>query len=342
MWPHFFILYDGIQNSVFTSQVLNPLIKQIEQKKLDQVIIISFEKNKVPQHTVDAISKHSKISIKIIPRSKFWGWIGLRVAGWGLRLFLAKFDSYTITARGPLAGYIAQIGKTNQCAQLTIQARGLAAEEYKYTHKNSIGIKKWWHRFRASQYEKVERLVYGSNDKTFIIEAVSQALKKYLVKNFDANTDQISIAQSDNPPSIEKEQKEQFRKNIRNQLAIQDHTTVYCYNGSAQPWQCPEMVVKYFCEKLQSDKNSFLLILTQDQNTFLRRIKESKINSMSYHILSVPHEQVCSYLAACDVGLLFREPHIINWVSRPTKLLEYQAVGIEVVHNDTIAVLAEK
>jgi len=47
------------------------------------------------------------------------------------------------------------------------------------------------------------------------------------------------------------------------------------------------------------------------------------------------------YLAAADYGLLFRHKDIINWVSRPTKMLEYQAVGLKIIHNNTIEWLSE-
>jgi len=40
--------------------------------------------------------------------------------------------------------------------------------------------------------------------------------------------------------------------------------------------------------------------------------------------------------------MLFREQTIVNWTSRPTKLLEYQAVGLEVVHNNTVAYAMKK
>jgi hypothetical protein len=59
-------------------------------------------------------------------------------------------------------------------------------------------------------------------------------------------------------------------------------------------------------------------------------------------VRNVPHGMIYRYLAACDIGLIFREPHLINWTSRPTKVLEYQAAGLEIVHNNTIDFLQTK
>jgi len=68
----------------------------------------------------------------------------------------------------------------------------------------------------------------------------------------------------------------------------------------------------------------------------------SKLPKDSYLLLSVKPNNLHKYLAACDVGLLFREKDIINWVSRPTKMLEYQSVGLKIEHNNTIAWLANQ
>ena len=56
----------------------------------------------------------------------------------------------------------------------------------------------------------------------------------------------------------------------------------------------------------------------------------------SYHITTISHADIYRYLAAADAGIVLRESHPINWVSRPTKILEYQAAGLAIVHNNTI------
>ncbi len=82
-----------------------------------------------------------------------------------------------------------------------------------------------------------------------------------------------------------------------------------------------------------------MLILTQNKKKFQDLLKKYDLDPSRYYVQTVPHEEVLRYLAACDSGILFREPHIINWVSRPTKVLEYQAAGLEIVHNNTVEML---
>jgi hypothetical protein len=65
-------------------------------------------------------------------------------------------------------------------------------------------------------------------------------------------------------------------------------------------------------------------------------INKFQIPVNRYFVLSVEPKKLDRYLCACDSGLLFRDKDIINWVSRPTKMLEYQAAGLQVIHNHTI------
>ena len=148
--------------------------------------------------------------------------------------------------------------------------------------------------------------------------------------------DKITIALDDIPQSCSQEEKMVWRKNIRKQLGIKENAYVYCYNGSAKPWQCPYDIVQFFSEKLRNNPDTFLLIVSQDTDNFLSILKNNHIANKYYRVLHIPYDHIYWYLAAADAGLLFREPHIINWVSRPTKALEYRAVGLTIIHNNTV------
>ena len=61
-----------------------------------------------------------------------------------------------------------------------------------------------------------------------------------------------------------------------------------------------------------------------------------------YLVLSAKQDDVFRYLSVADAGLLFREKNVVNWVSRPTKMLEYRSVGLKIIHNNTVAWLSEE
>lgn len=321
-FPNIFILYDSINNSVFKSQVLNPLINSGLHWH-----IISFE-----SHNVTPPTDHN-ITYTLLRRNRYWCTWSLRSAIKQVRSLLMHYVSYQLTARGPFAGYIALHAATQSCTSITIQARGLVAQEYAYTHKH-----RWWpwHHVRIYLLHHLESIVYNTRDRRVLIEAVSPALKKYLIETFHAHAHMITLAQEDIPPIIGKELRASHRLKIRTQLGISDQTIVYCYNGSYKPWQCPQETISFFQKKLAVHSNSFLLILTPDIAPFKQYIAQMQLPTHTYHICHVDQHELYHYLAAADVGLLLRQPHIINYVSRPTKALDYHAAGLRVMHNGTV------
>ena len=329
-----FILYDGIQNSVFQGQVLQPLLDQLKSGTIEKVSLVSFEKKKPSEQFVKkTISKKKTLEIIFLKKIPFIGTISLWPAIIQLKSFLKKQKNYHLIARGPLAGFICQKADyKKKHSSLIIQARGLLAAEYEYTKKNTVNfIKKIIHILRTKQFFALEKTVYKQASQ---IEAVSPALKNYLIKTFNANPKNISIAKKDIPKLFEFHQVNIWKQAIRKELSIPTSAHVYCFNGSAKAWQCPTDVVTFFAN--QKSKNIFLLILTQDIKPFSNLLEKHKISSQNYAVLTVDHKKIYRYLAACDTGLIFRERHIVNWVSRPTKVLEYRAVGLKIKHNNTI------
>lgn len=332
-----FVLYDSIKNSVFSGQVLQPLLKRQQKNPEQKIVLISFEKEKLSKQTVEQyIPSDKHIEVIILKKIPFFGPLTLWPSLYQLKTTLRNKKHYQLIARGPLAGWLSlnAINK-NKCVSFIVQARGLLAEEYRYVKKGTKNrIKHFLYKWRTHMFKKIEKNVYGQ--KSITIEAVSLALKTYIIENFGSTSSQIKIAQTDIPESCSPTQVSFWRKETRNKLQIANDAVVYCFNGSAKPWQCPEKVVHFFAQQLKQKSNNFLLLLTQDKKPFKDLLTAQKIPNTTYHLITVEHHDIYRYLAAADVGLMFREATIINWVSRPTKVLEYQAVGLKVIHNNTV------
>jgi hypothetical protein len=350
---HIIIIFDGIDNPVFYSQVLAPQIT-FHQKTGQPIILISFERS--PKKAVNKLNQwlqnYPNITAHTVWRPPFLGTLSITLATHYLKKLLYSVNqNYIIIARGALAGLTAlKAHDKNLCKKITIQARGLAAAEYNYTH----GSTSWWHRWRTQALVSIEHEAYGnyysySSTIPITIEAVSNALGKYLQYHNHTPTEAITIAHGDIPQLIHHNIRELWRKKTRTLLGITHQTIVYCYNGSAKKWQCPAMIIdffnqeykKYTLEQTGTTHKPFLLILTQDCSIFEQLLKEKNIPKSYYAIASVSHTDIFQWLCACDIGLLFREPHILNWVSRPTKALEYISAGMSIQHNNTIAWLIE-
>lgn len=339
--PLIFITYDSITNSVFEGQVLEPLRKRKQSDPSRRYVLVSFERDikQISKSNALTLSKNICDEVHIMHRFPYFGIASLYHSVHAVRKILQQHPSYEIIARGPLAGWIALRAIDSTCTHITVQARGLCAEEYAYTHKKSIWYTRWWHAWRYQSLKNIEHEVYGKKRGSFAIETVSSALQEYLITSFKTPKNFFIDAAFDVPLSIAAEQKNIWRKQIRTSLGIADAAKVYCYNGSMKSWQCPELVMQYVEQELRQNPDSFFLLLTQDTHVFAQYVRKRNCNPAQYKILHVPHHDIYRYLCAADKGIIFRQPSVINWVSRPTKVLEYRAVQIPVIHNNTIGFL---
>ncbi len=337
MKTHLTILYDSIFNSVFQGQVAAPLIKHLNASPETSVSIISFERKQIAQQQIASLISDPRIKVIVRKKIPFIGTPSLWLAAQQLKTILKKINPTIITARGPLAGWIvAHTAKSN--IPIVVQARGLAGQEYLYAHESSS----WWHQLRGWQYEQIEQYVYGTYAARpkVTVHTVSEALKDYVIKTWHTSENKITVATHDIPEKFPVALVHTWRTTMRKKIGITQERYVYVYSGSAHPWQCPEQTVRFFAKKYHENTNSFLLILTQSVEQFHALLHKTDLPAQAYHVTCVPHAEIYHYLAAADTGLLFREQHCINWVSRPTKALEYQAVGLKIIHNNTIEMLS--
>ncbi len=342
------IIYDGINHSIFEGQVLNPLLKELHIQPGLKITLISFENKIIESKKLELLNTiHPNFKIFILKKTQyFFGYFSILFAKIQCKKILSSFSFYSLQARGPFAGAIAQSIISSTCIQFTLQARGLLAEEFLYTHEESLLNQSWYKKIviylRYKQLFYFEQKVYqwnNPNNITFIIESVSQALEDYLKKNYYPSPTLYTHAINDIPATISIEQKKIWRNQIRTQLKLHKDHYVYIYNGSCKPWQCFKETILYFKKQLHNKKNSYLLIITPDIKEAFKIVTTISLPENSFHIESVSYTQVYAYLCASDSGIILRKKHILNWVSRPTKVLEYKAAHLPIIHNNTIAYL---
>ncbi len=339
------VIYDGINQAIFEGQILLPLIKRAREYATQKIFIISFESNSTDllKKEIDTYQKkYPQLHFYVYKRSPFINAFLLWKEAYQLKRFLKKISAYTLIARGPFAAIIAKRGITPHCKSLIIQARGIATQEYSYSHKDIKGIRSLAYQARLHQLHLLEKQAYSQPKNkpfTFYIEVVSPALQEYLVLTYQTPIACCIQACFDLPETVSPEEKELRRTQERRRLAISLDATVYVYNGSIKPWQCAEQTVHSFKDRWKKDGNSIFLGITPDIKDIEHLLTKENIPSHAYRLVQLSHEKVMRTLCAADYGFLLREKHLMNWVSRPTKLLEYQAAGLEIIHNDTIALL---
>lgn len=345
--PHLILLlYDSITNSVFESQVFKPYHTLLEKGYYATITLISYEKQdflkNADQHPSMRLlqTAHPSFTYHFLERSFFWGRFSLRKNIKQLRALLAAQPAHTLIARGPISGYIARHALSSTTRHLTIQARGLLYEEYKMTNRHHQSpVKKIVHTYRAHQYKTIEQLAYKPSPQTsFTVESVTPALTMYLRKQYKLEAP-TTLATHDIPHKLSQEERSKARNTYRTALTINPQAPVYAYNGSFKPWQYADATFAFFRQRLQENPGSILLCISQDLEEARKKAVEYNLPAHALRCLSVSHQEVIPLLCAADFGLLFREPHIVNTTSRPTKLLEYQSAGLTVIHNNTIDIL---
>lgn len=339
-----FVLYDGIEHSIFEGQVLDPLLKKLKKDKTLIVTLVSFEKHFPSEKTLKRLkTQHPRLFLKLFRKTFFLGWFSLTWGAWQLRSYLYSFKSYTLIARGPLAGIIAQNAFTQKCRNLILQARGLLAEEHRFSNTKRSYLIQWIYTLRTKQLAYWEYKAYEYKSTiSFTIQTVSDALKQHLKKQYNLTESMFTCAQpEDIPDTITPAQRATLRSTFRAKLKIPNDHTVYVYNGSAKPWQCPRETVLFFKQQVKTNSKTFLLVLTYDVKVFKQICKQENLPLSTYKIITVSHKNILSYLCVADQGILLREKNIINWVSRPTKYLEYKAARLSVIHNHTVAFIKQ-
>ena len=333
------VVYDSVTNSVFESQVFVPLVRMVKGGEAARVTLVTFEcdlniKNKLSAFT------HPAITFIVLKRYPLLGIWSLRFAAKALRTLMGQ-DLSGVRARGPLAGLIVKYAGLR--VPLVIQARGLCTEEYRFTseQKKLSWFQKIVVAWRTKLYDKIEQEAYQQAPRV-MIEAVSEALGEHLQKQYATPASMITLAQHDLVEMLPADFIVARRKEIRSLLKIPADAYVFCYSGSCKPWQCAEETVQFFAQEAKVNQQAFFLILSQDVAAFQALQVQYQLPAERVCLLAVKPIELLRYLCAADAGMLLRKPDVVNWVSRPTKLLEYQAVGLRVVHNGTIGMLARK
>jgi hypothetical protein len=355
-------LYDGIENSVFQSQILQVANEQLQSKFFEKIVILSFENSlSAAQELLSKMPIHHGLEFSLLKKTAFIGAFSLESCIEAACNQIFKIFPQQIIARGPIAGYIALkalcrvqderqlLQNPNELPKLTIQARGLLAKEYEYSQQfaswNPFMLPVRW--FIAKQKLAVEKAVYAESNLAKMpfevtIEAVTGYLADYLVEEFGASPQRIQIAQNDLVPHLSAKQLQQYRQQSRHKLGLVESSLVYCYAGSAKPWQYCNETVELFWELFENNPITYFLILTTEPDYFTNLLKAKNIPADNFAVITThDQEEYLKLMCAADIGVILRQDHVINWVARPTKVLDYLACGLKLKHNNTIGWVIE-
>ena len=127
-------------------------------------------------------------------------------------------------------------------------------------------------------------------------------------------------------------------KELRKQLNIEEDKKIISYCGSLGGVYLFEDMINFFKILKKSDDKFIFLLITNNPNQALEKLKKFKDNSLVKSIIvkSVERKEVPIYLSLSDIMIFFINNTYARQASSPTKLAESLALGIPVISNNNV------
>lgn len=227
-------------------------------------------------------------------------------------------DETIIHVRGELYGAIIHqyLCKKKSDAKFLVDLRGVTFEEVDKYYLHNFLLKKNKILLFKKAYRKINRNIP--------ITVVSEAFKKYLIKQHGFNEQDICVH-----PNIAGGQfifNQKLRQKIRKELGLYENEIVaICSSNGAEAWQ--------------KDKDVIMPLITL-------KVKVINLSSIHQEIPGVINKFVSfksmpGYLAAADIAILWRDNNVVNEVASPSKFSEFAAMGLWVIHNGTVRIASD-
>lgn len=315
------LIYVNCENtSVMEAQVLSLIEYYRNTNKFSDIILLQGFKNKPEKDILER--KLSRFNSKIV---WFKSWPGYTVFNYFLYFSISKIlnqltldDKTIIHVRGELYGSIVHryLCKKKSNAKLLVDMRGVIIEQVEEYGISNILLKRNKILFFKNIYRKISKNVQ--------ITVVSEAFKEYLIIKHGFLEQNICVH-----PNIVGEQftfNLNLRQEIRKELGLhKDDIVAICSSNGGAAWQ--------------KDKDVIIPLMALK----VKVINLSPTNQEIPGVLNklVPFNSMPGYLAAADIAILWRDNSIVNNIASPSKFSEFAAMGLWVIHNDTVRIASD-
>jgi len=329
-----FILHEGINSTIFNSQVLEHVSK-MNDKDFD-FEILSF--NTEPELWITSIENKEKlhytnpgINIHLIKSINIYYPFAFIFHVFQLIVFLRKNKvKYSfIHSRSDYTQFIVLISKYFHKLNSIWDCRGDSISELKFAiSKNSIFHKIYGYIYIVPFFRYI---LFKNKRKSNHIIFVSDLLMDTILKN------KKSFYSFDIIPCLVNDKLFLFDNNLREEMRekfkIKSNQKVFVYSGSMVGYQSFDLHIEFY-KKILSDNNNFLFILTnhiQIARSYFHNFDNERIIIKSVNFL-----QVNDYYNLADFGILIRSNNLLNRVASPTKFGEYCLTGLKVIMNKNV------
>lgn len=225
-----------------------------------------------------------------------------------------------IHTRGEIYGSFAKrfLRKAKLPINLLVDIRGVSIDEISIYRESNKLLKQNKVYNLLNHYKNLKK----SNDT--MITVVSKHAKDYFVTKYHFDESKICVH-----PNIVGKQFEFSlikRLEIRKKLGVSKNQLIaLCSSNGAAAWQKDEMIMRKLV----------------NQGIFVLNLSPKRVDIEGVYTMKVPFQEMPAYLSAADISVLWREDNPVNNTASPSKMSEFAAMGLYVIHNNTVGIASD-
>lgn len=178
------------------------------------------------------------------------------------------------------------------------------------------------HYLLSKLYEVLERFLFA---RATVCMFVTYSMQTYYLQKYPfISSRTLVVLPNLSETTLELPTAEQI--NFARELGITSADVVFIYSGNVQGWQNIPLMLDTIVS-LSNPRYKFI-ILTLKVREFQVLINEHGLSGRGIIVKSVAPDELPNYYQLAHYGFVLRDPHILNQVACPTKMVEYLYHGI--------------
>lgn len=317
----FYLTYAEPPSGVYFSQVTD-VLNYIEEKHNTNIRLVAFislhsfgeKKKEILSHRSNAIV------LPMLPKAPYWKFNSIIL--WLICLLLKPS---CIIARNVIAANMA-LAVRNKCSVKKVCFDGRGAMNAEWTEYPITVPSSWRNNIHSLENNAV-------NNSDYRLAVTHKLVEHWQTEyNYQSNN-HVVIPCTINSHFKQEALTENSLNTIRAQYGFKSDDLVLVYSGSVSGWQSFELLMPIMQNYLGENSNNKLVFLSPSD-----KIIDNLISSFPQQVSRkwLKHEEVTTFLKACDWGILIREQTITNQVASPTKFAEYLSAGLSVIISENL------
>jgi hypothetical protein len=314
--------------SVYESQVLELLQYYIEYKSLDVLLVQGYSSRNEKDNLERKLANYPSLISRLIwfrtyPVYSIFERFHLHSIKKAF-LSIPNLKKYVIHVRAEFTGYLTQkaIRELGCGNKIIVDFRAIVLEELRYklsSHSSNL-LRKMLILLQKKYSERFYKTFLSRQDYNLTISSVSPAINEYIMQKYPQCLYPLAVNPNIAGKQFSYSEVERFQ--VRKELNIpEDALVAICATGSNAIWQKDEETIGALIKR----------------GVIVINLSKNEANTIGCITTRVPFVQMPAYLSASDMAVLWRDHDFINWSASPSKLSEFAAMGLWIIHNKSVS-----